>query len=218
MSCVIYKIESPTGRVYIGQTVDWCNRLVKYKSMGCKGQPRLYASFLKHGFDAHIFSIIESVEEGNLNNREAYWQVFYDVLSNGGLNCKIQNSNDKSGRLSEETKEKISRSHKGKKFSQETLRKMSEAKLGRKIPESQRLKMMGRKQSKEQIEALRQRMMGNSYTKGFVPPNARKVIDDSTGLIYESASRAADAKGIKRTTLVEKLRGARKNNTTMRYL
>ena len=218
MNCVIYKIVSPSGKIYIGQSVDFDTRISKYRSMNCKGQPRLYASFLKYGFDQHVFSIVESVSESELNNREAFWQEFYDVISDSGLNCKIQKSTDKSGKLSKETKYKISKANKGRKFSQETLKKMSEAKIGKKMPEHQRLKMIGRKQPEEQVNAARARMRGNSYTKGVVSHNARKVIDESTGVVYDSIFKAAEANGIKRSTLRERLKGTLKNNTTLRYL
>ena len=45
----------------------------------------------------------------------------------------------------------------------------------------------------------------------------RKVIDDSTGIIYDSIAKAADTLGFKRTTLNSYLSGRHKNNTTLIY-
>lgn len=218
MNGFIYKITSPTGRVYIGQAVDLKKRLSKYKSMGCSGQKRLYLSFVKYGVESHKFESIEEVPLELLNIREAFWQQHFDVLSKKGLNCKIQGHDGKSGRLSEETKRKISEAHKGKKFSEETLRKMSQAKIGKKMPEDQRLKMIGRKLSSEHVEKIRARMIGNSHTKGITPVNSRKVIDDDSGIIYESLVKAAKAIGMKTSTLRAQLDGVNRNKTTLRYL
>lgn len=99
----IYKITSPTGRVYIGQSIDIQNRLRAYKSgHGYQFQPKLRRSCLKYGFDNHKFEIIEEVEAELLNDRERYWQDRYDVI-NSGLNCFLTKSSDKSGRACKET-------------------------------------------------------------------------------------------------------------------
>ena len=56
----IYKITSPTGRVYIGQAIDIHVRWEKnYKKLQCKKQPRLYNSLLKYSFSQHIFEVVE---------------------------------------------------------------------------------------------------------------------------------------------------------------
>lgn len=80
----------------------------------CKNQPRLYASLLKYGFSAHIFEVVEECAIEYLNTRERHWQDFYDVLSKKGLNCKLTQTADQSGKYSKESLEKKSRSMKGK--------------------------------------------------------------------------------------------------------
>lgn len=49
----IYKITSPSGKIYIGQSRDLDKRLKSYKcgSSKTKGQPKLYNSFEKYGID-----------------------------------------------------------------------------------------------------------------------------------------------------------------------
>jgi group I intron endonuclease len=59
----IYKISSPSGRVYIGQSVDINARFRAYRNGNCGKQKRLYESFKKYGFDSHILEIIEECEE-----------------------------------------------------------------------------------------------------------------------------------------------------------
>lgn len=108
----IYKITSPTGKIYVGQSVDIERRLKSYSKMRCKEQIRLYNSLVKYGFSEHIFEVVEECEVVDLNTRERHWQDFYDVLSKDGLNSKLTNTNDKSGVRSEDSLEKQSRSSK----------------------------------------------------------------------------------------------------------
>jgi group I intron endonuclease len=133
MICGIYKITSPTNRVYIGQSVNinkrWCN----YKGLHCKDQSKLYNSFKKYGFNNHTFEVIEECIFEMLNIKERYWQEYYDVIGPNGLNCKYVKTDEKYGLFSDEVKRKISKANKGKqssmlgrKHSDETKIKMSE--------------------------------------------------------------------------------------------
>ena len=49
----IYKITSPTNKIYIGQSINIEKRFLNYNSINCKKQIRLYNSFKKYGFDKH---------------------------------------------------------------------------------------------------------------------------------------------------------------------
>jgi group I intron endonuclease len=51
----IYKITSPTKKVYIGQSKDIIKRFKSYNQKLGKGQPRLNNSFLKYGIKNHVF-------------------------------------------------------------------------------------------------------------------------------------------------------------------
>lgn len=112
--CGIYKIVSPTNRIYVGQSNDIRRRILTYyEPKGGKSQVKLKASFNKHGIDLHTFTLIEECEESLLNVRERHWQEHYNVLSKKGLNCKITTTLDKSGKLSEKTKKLIGSKTKG---------------------------------------------------------------------------------------------------------
>jgi len=134
--CGIYKITSPSGKVYIGQSINIEKRWTHYRLVDCVDQPKLYNSFLKHGVNKHEFIILEKCDIGLLTERERYWQEYHDVVKNG-LNCKYVSVNDKTGHLSEETKEKISKKLKGKKgrknyrHSEQTKRKIGMANKGK---------------------------------------------------------------------------------------
>ena len=58
----IYKITSPTKKVYIGQSVDIEKRFYTYKKMLCKQQVKLYNSFQKYGVDKNLIKAVANVE------------------------------------------------------------------------------------------------------------------------------------------------------------
>ena len=145
----IYKITSPSGKVYIGQTTNFTKRKNYYKNGAKPYQIRVHNSLQKYGYDAHSIVLIEQCSVDNLNQRERYWQDFYDVIGENGLNCRLTATNDKSGFLSESSKHKLSIAKKkvvidgewrekfaydwsGKNHSEETKRKMSESAKGKK--------------------------------------------------------------------------------------
>lgn len=51
----IYKITSPSGKIYIGQSVDIHRRWLDYKRAKYNRSYKLYCSFKKHGVLNHIF-------------------------------------------------------------------------------------------------------------------------------------------------------------------
>lgn len=125
----IYKITSPSGKIYIGQSVDIKRRKNQYKNLNgnIKSQTILYRSLLKYGFDAHKFEIIEECSEDKLLERETHWKNHYKVLDTPSLCCRIDG---KGGRDSQETKNNKSKASKGKIKSEEHKNSMSIAKIG----------------------------------------------------------------------------------------
>ncbi len=91
----IYKITSPSGKVYIGQSLDIENRWKGYNDSRCKGQTRIYNSIQKYGIENHTFETIEECLLEDLNRRERYWQDHYDVLGGNGLNCILTETDEK---------------------------------------------------------------------------------------------------------------------------
>lgn len=127
----IYKITSPSGKVYIGQSDNILRRFNTYKKLSCKDQPRLYNSFRKYGADKHKFEIIHECNVDELTNLERYYQDLYNCISNKvGLNCVLQQTDTRRRILTPELRDKLSKGNKGKKVSNETRLKMSEAKKG----------------------------------------------------------------------------------------
>ena len=114
----IYKITSPSGKIYIGQSVDIKERKRRYKQLNCLKQHGIYNSLKKYGFENHIFEIIEECSIELLNERERYWQDYYEVLKYG-LNCVLTNTNDLPRKYSEESRIKIGDANRGTKRSKE---------------------------------------------------------------------------------------------------
>jgi group I intron endonuclease len=206
--CGIYKITSPSNKIYIGQSVDILKRLNKYKKLNCKSQSKLYRSFLKYGFQSHSFEIIEKCDIYSLNNKERYWQEYYNCISDG-LNCLYQRTDVKKQIMSDITKNKISNTTKGKIFSEKTKEKISQSLKGKpkskehikKISESNK----GKKRNKISKETLLKLSQNNK--------NSKIVLDLNTGVYYNSVSELSKLINIKFSTLNAKLSGQNVNNT-----
>lgn len=118
----IYKITSPIGKVYIGQSKKIEQRFKYYKTLNCKSQHKLYNSLKKYGVDKHKFEVIIECEAGELNEFERYYQDVYSVIGRGGLNITLVNTKTEKGIVTARKQPIIPR--KGRKVSPETLIKM----------------------------------------------------------------------------------------------
>lgn len=209
----IYKITNPKGKVYIGQAINIERRFKTYFKLQCKSQIKLYRSFNKYGVKNHIFEILEECDENQLNNKERYYQDLYDVIGKNGLNLKLTKIEDKSGKLSKESRLKMSNSHKGKVLSEKH-------KLNLKISS------LGKKNSKESIIKMRLKAIGRIHsneTKIKISLNnssSKKVICLKTCQIWNSAkecfNNVNDIK-VNYNTFTTYLRGGLKNKTNYEY-
>lgn len=136
----IYKITSPSNKTYIGQSVDIEKRFKTYKRLNCKSQKKLYASFLKYGVENHKFEIIEECEIVVLDKLEKYYVDFYNTF-NTKLGLNIRDGGGNSAKLSEEQKQKISNSLKGKNHSKERIEANRKGQLGKKLSEEHKEKI-----------------------------------------------------------------------------
>jgi group I intron endonuclease len=221
----IYKITSPSGRVYIGRAVNVEKRFREYKEMRSKikGQVRLWRSFLKYGTDLHTFETIEVCERLHLNIRERHWQEFYKVLGEGGLNCIIYKIANFDAGISEETRQKLREATSGKnnprygvKYSPELKKKLSDAAKGKYVGSKNPMygKVGAMKGKKHTEETLKKMSLSQS---GGGNPSARLVLDTATGIFYSCLRDASEAINKNRYTLANRLGGFLKNNTTLIY-
>jgi len=135
----IYKITSPSKKIYVGQSKDIAFRWGDYRALRCKQQPRLFRSFNRYGVTNHIFEVLEECNVEDLNRRERYWQDRYKVLGRNGLNCVLQCTSDSKKEVSVETKAKIRHS----------AQTFSKSEKGRALIEERRRRLKGTLRSEE---------------------------------------------------------------------
>lgn len=136
----IYKITSPTGKIYIGQSIDIKKRFSSYRRLNCKSQPRLLASLKKHGHENHCFEIIHICEKTELPTKEKHFVDLYQTFnSKHGLN--IRDGGGNCANLSYEQKKKISNSLRGVKHPEERVEKNRLGQIGKKMSEDSKKKM-----------------------------------------------------------------------------
>ena len=85
----IYKITSPSGKIYIGKSINIQKRFKQYKKSLGKGQPLLNRSFLKYGIDNHVFEIVCICDYEDLNDLERYYQLLFSCIGKNGLNIVL---------------------------------------------------------------------------------------------------------------------------------
>jgi group I intron endonuclease len=141
----IYKITSPSGRIYVGQSIDiekrknWYGKYVKHSF-----QTKIKYSIQKYTWENHIHEVIEECSIEQLNERETHWKQYYLDQFNGDwgmvLFCNLHDNGG--GPLSEETKQKISKSKKNHPcFNQEWKNKISKGNTGKIRSEETKQKM-----------------------------------------------------------------------------
>lgn len=245
---VIYKITSPTNKIYIGQSWDWVNRIKYYEKILCKNQVKIYNSLLKYGYSNHEIKIIHELPKDTtqsiLDNYEIlYWQLY--------KNCNIEMLNisepGRGGKRSKESVEKQRETRKitGYKHSQEVLDKISLSNKGKvrtlEMIEKMKERLKGHKQSQESInKMIETRRLNNKprteehkkhlsealkgisrpYAKYLTtrPTTARKVIDTNTNEIFNSIKEAAIKNNMTAYNLRNRLVGIVNNNTPFKFL
>ena len=110
----IYKITSPKGKIYIGQSTNIKKRFKSYKKSRTSRQPRLFKSMYKYGYKNHCFEVVLECTKEELNNLERHYQDYYNVLGKKGLNSILIAGNGLKAIVSKKTRSKISASGKGR--------------------------------------------------------------------------------------------------------
>lgn len=172
----IYKITSPAGKVYVGQSWNLNKRLKDHSVSPSKKQSKLYNSIKKYGWNNHVFEVIHylpfDIAQQTLDRYEiVYWQ-FYKELDIEMLNIREPG---KGGRFSEESKRKLSESKKGqqgmlgKKHSEETKAKMSLARLEKNGMRNKKHSEESKKKISEHSKHPRPHMKGRiPWNKGLI--------------------------------------------------
>lgn len=189
----IYKIISPTFRVYIGQSTNIKKRFGDYRCLDCVGQLKLYASFIKHGVENHTFEILEECSIEMLNERERYFQEKFDVLKTG-LNCLFVKTDTLK-----------------KQYCETSIINRSNCKKKEKNP------MFGLKGIKNPLYGIK-KSESHKKTLSEKSGQAKMVICINTGIYFNSLKEACFAYNLNYGSMMNKMQGSRKNNTSLIYI
>ena len=230
----IYKIESPTGKVYIGQSIDLKNRAFKYSCLHCKMQTKLYASLSKHGWEAHSFMVVHElpndVSQDVLNSfEELYMSQYRDC----GFNLLNIREAGRHGKISEETKDKLRVSLKKYYENPENrektrlatkkamsnpkvFSKISESKKGKKLSEETKRKISesnsGKSRPYSWLNAIkaREKVIGRKQSQEEKDKRAAKLYKkiEVDGVVYDSIVFYSKKYDIDRTKIWRNLKSA----------
>lgn len=80
----IYKITSPSGKIYIGQSSNIKRRMIEHKYRAKIKNLKLYSSIRKYGFENHKIEILFlSNDKYEKNKMESIFIRYYDTINNG---------------------------------------------------------------------------------------------------------------------------------------
>jgi len=128
----IYKITSPTNKIYIGQSINIERRITEYSNLRCKDQIKLYNSINKHGWDNHKFEVLLDFDYEVTNEYLTHCEQFFmDYYREEGFELINLRGAGSKGKMFDETRQKMSISHLGeknhffgKKHTEENIKKM----------------------------------------------------------------------------------------------
>jgi group I intron endonuclease len=209
----IYKITSPTNKVYIGQSVDIKLRWSCHKTDNVRS--KLKSSFKKHGFENHTFEILEECSIELLNERERFWQDFYDVLGPNGLNLRLTTISDKSGKFSEESRKRMSEAQ--KKYNS-TLTEEERLLKNKKNSDAKKGKIKTKEHQDKLTLAIRNRTLSPEVKERIRQGSCKKVINTVTGETFDSIKEAAISIKMKTYNLENRLRNLVTNDTNLKLL
>ena len=163
MNGIIYKITSPTEKIYIGQTKNLKKRIICYSKIRCKDQKMLFKSITKYGWYNHKLEIIEEIDDViKLNDLEIYYIEKYKTnklkypdfngmnLTDGGEGNKGPKSESWRNKMKErwatpEHREKMKKIH----LSEEWVDMCRNRQTGKKFSEETKNKMKEKWKSEE---------------------------------------------------------------------
>lgn len=127
----IYKITSPSGNVYIGQSYDIKARWGNHKRKTYLSIPIAY-SIKTHGADSHVFEIIHELpSDVSKEVMDTYEILYIGLYREAGLHLLNSKSGGRTGRLPLDVIEKIRTKNTGQKRTAEQRAMLSKACMGR---------------------------------------------------------------------------------------
>ena len=198
----IYKITSPSGSVYIGQSWNITKRWKGYSRLKTTTQNKLYNSLVKYGFGSHKFEILHElpvdIPQDVLDSYEIFYIDWFKKLNFKMLNCR---EGGRGGKFTEERKLLLKGRptwNKGKKLTEEHKRKCSESLKGKIYTKDRKDKIsIANKGNKGPIKSILQFSCENAFIQE-----------------WESVTMASKQLSIPRTTISDNLNGRSINPKT----
>lgn len=228
----VYAILNPKSQIYIGSSNNIERRFYQYRGLYESSQPKLFNSLKKYGPENHNFIVLEYCELENLFKKEREWGEYFNSLDREkGLNLMLPRCGDIKTAMSEETKAKIGKAHRGKALSKEHRKALLNSVKGKKqTPEHiEKRKMVGERnpaygkayfKGMKHTEQTKMKMseVRKGKNKYGTNSNAKKVLDKETNIIYGSAKEVSEIYEINYSTLKAWLQGVNKGNGRFEYI
>lgn len=161
----IYKHTSPSGKAYIGQSCRYKERCNRHKNS--KEDIPFPRAIRKYGWDSFKHEILLSnLTLDQANKYEEFYISEHDTMTPNGYNAQTGGKNCK---VSDETRMKHSKAHKGVPKTQEHKDKIGLAHKGRKLSPERIQKLIeintGRKHTAEQIDKIAAARIGTHLSE-----------------------------------------------------
>lgn len=227
----IYIIKnSINNKVYIGSAIIFSRRFRQHKHLILSkkhNSKHLNHHVSKYGIESLSFGLLEVCAAGELLQREQYYLDLYDPFKGNGFNTSriagftigYKHTDASRSVMSEKKKgkkppanatENARKYWSGRKHSPETYVKMIAAQANKTYDEAARKNMslahLGKKQSQETKDKRAAALRG-------VTKNGDIVLNQETGIFYESIKDAAKTMYYSHSSLHRKVTGRRINNT-----
>jgi group I intron endonuclease len=176
----IYKLTSPSGKSYVGQTCNLRNRFYGHRSSSNRCVA-IANSIKKYGFDSFLKEVIaDNLTIDEANNLESFFINAFNTMAPNGYNLREGGAN---GRMSQESKEKIRKGLINRPVSAETREKIGNANRGlvrsADVVMRHRDAITGRKHSQEHKDKISASAMGHCVSK----LTREKISASNTGYI-----------------------------------
>lgn len=199
MEGIIYKLTSPSGKVYIGQTIQEFNtRLAHHKYTSLTKDFAISRAIKKYSIDSFKKEIVVKVSSDEitlfkqLNKLESFYIELYNSFKKG-YNQTTGGGNYK---VSEDTIEKLRKASTGRKHSEETKKLIGDLSRNRppineevrkRMSNAQKLYKKEHPMSEENRTLLGKRATGNKYGLGhkMSAENKEKLIQSCIKSVYQ---------------------------------
>ena len=225
----IYRITSPSGRLYIGKSYNLKNRTNRYKNLLCNNQKLLYASLRKYGFDNHKFEILLSIpcQEFFLNELEILFIKIFNSFNGKnkfGMNLTTGGEGTAGRIVSVETRRKMSISSMGKRNSPESIEKMRKSLTGRKASAETIIKLRNRPYTQEHKNNIGAKLKGHIVTEETRSKISKSLFEpilvtSKDGIVreYESQREYSILHGIRESSIHRWMRNLHANKDGLKF-